>query len=239
MRSAAVVANSPSTAADLNRFGVSAIGIVPPGHDAPKEPRRRELPSLRPQVIFVGRLVETKKPHHAIAAFVELRRAFPLAEMHIVGRGYLLPELRRLAVGHPVHFHGHISDAGKNELLSQADIALVPGTREGWGIVAIEAAAHGVPVIGYRIPGLRDAVLDDVTGILTDCAAPNMASAAINLLSDAHRWHAMSRSAQLHAQAFSWQRSASELLAILSPRCIRTAARPAQHHAPVASQGMQ
>ncbi|OEE38965.1 glycosyltransferase [Vibrio anguillarum] len=51
--------------------------------------------------------------------------------------------------------------------MSASDLLCLPSRREGFGSVIIEAAAIGVPAVGYSIPGLRDAIDDGVTGYLT------------------------------------------------------------------------
>lgn len=48
------------------------------------------------------------------------------------------------------------------------DVLLLPTKREGFGLVAAEANALSIPVVGYNIPGLRDAVISGKTGILVD-----------------------------------------------------------------------
>ena len=215
LRDASVVAISPSTASALQRFGVRAQGVVPPGCDAPTELDLRDRPSDAPRLLWIGRMVRTKRPDDVISAHALLRERIPTASLEMVGTGYLRQQLAaRQAPG--VRLRGSLADHEKRMLLVQADLLLVPGTREGWGIVAMEAAAYGVPVIAYDIPGLRDAVVDGDTGVLV---APNptaLARAADEVLSSPLLWRRLSRSARERALAFSWDRCASELLDYLS-----------------------
>jgi glycosyltransferase involved in cell wall biosynthesis len=62
-----------------------------------------------------------------------------------------------------------------------ADLLCLPSYREGFGNVVIEAGALGVPTVGTRIDGLRDAVVDGVTGLLVP--PKNVAALAIALAS--------------------------------------------------------
>lgn len=227
MRGAKVVANSPSTVADLARFGVAVVGVVPPGCDLPTVPFvDRQLPPV-PQILFIGRLVRTKRPDHAVAAFRMIAAAFPGAVLNVVGEGYYAETLAREAQGGIV-LHGAVSDAEKSALLDAASLVLLPGTREGFGMVALEAAAHGVPVVAYDIPGLRDAVVHGVTGLLTEPAPAAMAEAAIQLLDDRDRWSALRRSARARAARFTWAATADSLMALMhgadSPPVVRGAA---------------
>jgi glycosyltransferase involved in cell wall biosynthesis len=214
MRHARVVAISPSTAAAIRRFGVDTEAVVPPGCEPPQVTRKRVAPSAAPRLIWVGRLVRTKLPGDAIAAFQRVRKVMPGATLDLVGGGYLEADIQ--AQRHPgVTVHGFVDDTIKASLLSRADLFLLPGTREGWGIVAMEAASYGVPVVAYDIPGLRDVVLDGVTGVLVPAGEEALGSAAASLLLDPGRWTRSSEAARERAREFTWDRSASELLGSL------------------------
>jgi glycosyltransferase involved in cell wall biosynthesis len=215
MRSGQIVANSQSTASALRRFGLDCSAVVPPGCDAPETIDVRSAPSSLPQLLWIGRLVRTKRPEDAISALALVRDRFPSATLDVVGGGYLRAQL----AGRPragVTIHGPLSEPAKRSLLAHTDLLLLPGTREGWGIVAMEAAAYGVPVIAYDVAGLRDAVVDGATGILV---APNpmaLAAAACRVLSDPPLWHRLSTAARSRALTYSWDRCALDLLESLT-----------------------
>ncbi|HZS13200.1 MAG TPA: glycosyltransferase family 4 protein [Candidatus Dormibacteraeota bacterium] len=216
MQGARVVAVSESTAQDLRRFGVDATAIVPPGSTPPAGwvPR---IPGRRPRLLFLGRLIATKRPGDALRAAALVRRALPEATLDVAGDGYLAAALRRDA-GDGVRFHGGVDEATKHELLRRADVLLLPGTREGWGIVALEAAGHGVPVVAYDVNGLRDAVVDGGTGLVVPPQPEAMAAAAIQLLEDPLRWRTMSAAARRRALHFTWDRAAADLMAVVAER---------------------
>jgi len=206
-----VAALSPSTAADLELQGIKPVAIVPPGCATRPRMVRRQLASS-PRLVFMGRLVQYKKPADAIHAFERVRSEFPGATLDVIGGGYLLDKLRKWNTP-GVRVHGFLPESEKQELLAQADLALLPGTREGWGIVAMEAAAHGAPVVAYDIAGLRDAVADGRTGLLTASTPEAMAGAALDILRSPERWGAMSYAAQVLASDYTWERCADALLA--------------------------
>jgi glycosyltransferase involved in cell wall biosynthesis len=210
-----IVANSPSTASALARYGVSVEAIVPPGCDPPQIRATRTAPGTPPRLLWMGRLVRTKRPEDALAAFQQVREDLPAATLDLVGGGYLEAPIR--SQHRPgVTVHGFVLEAVKTSLLSQADVMLLPGTREGWGIVAMEAAAYGVPVVAYDIPGLRDAVVDGVTGMVVPASPGALGSAAVSLLNEPARWRQLSRAAQKRAQEFTWDEVAHNLLNALS-----------------------
>ena len=208
-----VVANSPSTAAALARYGIAVEAIVPPGCDPPHTRDARAAPGSAPRLLWMGRLVRTKRPADAMAAFERVREVLPDAVLDLIGGGYLEAPIR--AQQPPgVTVHGFVPEAVKAALLSRADLLLLPGTREGWGIVAMEAASYGVPVVAYDVPGLRDAVLDGFTGMVVPANPDALGSAAASLLQSGDRWQEFSRAAQQRAQEFTWDRMARDLLCI-------------------------
>lgn len=226
LEAARVVVISPSTASDLGRVGVKPTGVVPPGCDVPPQ-FQQETSSSTPRLVFMGRLVSSKRPGDALHAFARIRGVFPDAVLDVIGDGYLSSRLR--AEKHPgVTFHGYIHEARKSQILGRADIMLLPATHEGWGIVAMEAAAHGVPVVAYDVAGLRDAIVDDVTGILTKPRPSALGLAAISLLFDPERWLRLSIAARERAAEFTWKRTADQLMALV----LREAEVPARAPVP-------
>jgi len=220
MRNARVIAISESTAVALRRRGVHSEAIIPPGCDPPHVTRPRVAPSAAPRLLWIGRLVRTKLPGDAIAAFNRVRTVMPGATLDLVGGGYLEAEIQ--GQHHPgVTVHGFIDEVAKASLLSRADLLLLPGTREGWGMVAMEAASYGVPVVAYDIPGLRDSVLDGTTGVLVRPRPDAMGLASATLLREADSWVRISQAGQMRAKEFTWDRAASALLSVLSDRSRR------------------
>lgn len=132
--------------------------------------------------------------------------------------GYV-DELSRLAelrgIAEAVHFIGPQSREALAELLRQASVVLIPSHSETYGLVALEAAASRVPVVAAASGGLREAVIDGVTGVVLDSRDPAVwAQAITRLLSDDHEAAALSMRAREHAEALSWSRSAEALLSV-------------------------
>jgi glycosyltransferase involved in cell wall biosynthesis len=149
----AYVANSDTTRGRVARyFGREAAVLHPP-----VETGRFVRGPVGDAYVVLSELMPHKRIDVAIRAFNALRR--PLV---VVGNGPDHRRLRRLA-GPTITFTGRVGDAEAAALLS-ASRALVVTATEEFGIAAVEAQAAGRPVIALGDGGLRETVLDGVTG---------------------------------------------------------------------------
>jgi D-inositol-3-phosphate glycosyltransferase len=93
-----------------------------------------------------------------------------------------------------------------------ADVVLVPSRSESFGLVALEAAACGVPVVASAVGGLRTLVRHDETGFLVEGRDPaDFAARVDELLAHPFRAEAMGRAAAAEARRYSWSTSAARL----------------------------
>jgi phosphatidyl-myo-inositol dimannoside synthase len=126
-------------------------------------------------LLTVGRLSaheRYKGVDAVIEAMPRLLARFPDLKYLVVGDGSDRPRLEAksvtLGVADRVVFAGHIAEAEKVAHYNLTDAYVMPSFGEGFGIVLIEAAACGVPVIGSRTDGSREALLDGRLGRLVD-----------------------------------------------------------------------
>jgi glycosyltransferase involved in cell wall biosynthesis len=220
-----IAAVSPSTRQELRRrLDVRGpIHIVPNG--AESVPTVRAGRDLAPTIAVVSRLVPHKRIDLLLTALVRTAAAVPELRVDIVGDGPELPRLRQLALdlglGEVVTFHGYQPDAVRDELLRRAWLTTVTSAGEGWGCSVIEAAAHGVPTLAVRAPGVRDSVVHDRTGWLVDRDDFSEATtAALRELADGTRAAALADACRAWAQCFSWDRSAALLAGVLGEAAV-------------------
>ncbi|WP_308466729.1 glycosyltransferase [Rathayibacter soli] len=133
-----------------------------------------------------------------------------------VGYEGYLAELRSLAfeLGIPdgVRFVGPLSRVELAELMRHASALLIPSHSETFGLVALEAAASGIPVLATPAGGLRESVTNQ-TGILLNSRGPEVwANALAALLTDADRAARLSASARAFALTRTWRRDAEQTL---------------------------
>ncbi|MER5989762.1 glycosyltransferase family 4 protein [Streptomyces viridosporus] len=205
-----LVAVSPSTAHALHGLGVprERIRIV---HNGVEEPGPRTPRSPEPLFVAVGRLVEYKRIDLLLRLWERVRPVTG-GRLVIVGDGPERDRLERLA-GPDVAFAGHVSEAEKHRLLCAAWLLLHPSAVEGWGLVVTEAAARGTPAITFDVPGLRDSVVDGVTGVLAR-GESSFAAAWCTLALSAHRRELMGEAARDRAARFRWDRTVRQFRAV-------------------------
>jgi glycosyltransferase involved in cell wall biosynthesis len=198
---------SDSTRKDLEYLGLRKVSIVPEGLSCTPLNRVPEKDTT-PTIVFLGRLKRHKRPDHAIRAFSLIKKRIPNARLWIIGDGYMREELERKCNIGGVTFYGRVSSEFKYRLLSKAHIVLVPSTREGWGLVVTESNAMGTPVVAYNVPGLRDSVIHEKTGILAEnCSPEALAQSAISLFEDKDHLCELSCNALDLSRQYSWDKT--------------------------------
>ncbi len=173
---------------DVVPSGVDTELFVPEGPIAPR--------GDRPRLLVIGRLVPRKGVDDAIVALREL----PDAELLVAGgppaadlandveARRLMRAARDAGVGDRVRLLGQVPHAELPSLIRSADVVVCLPWYEPFGIVALEAMACGVPVVGAAVGGLIDTVVDGVTGALLPPRSPDLAGRVIaDLLADPPR----------------------------------------------------
>lgn len=211
------------------------VSVLTPGVDI--ERFRPDLPTAdirerhgligRPVVVCVSRLVTRKGQDTLIRAMRRIRRRVPDAALLVVGGGPAERRLRHLAREAPpgsVVFAGQVSAEDLPRYHVAGDVFAMPCRNrlgglevEGWGIVFIEAAAAGRPVVVGDSGGARETLRDGETGFLIDGDdVAEVADAVATLLADPDLAAAMGKAGRARVEAgYAWSRSAEQLAAWL------------------------
>jgi len=154
--SARNIAVSHKTGRDLQRLGVSDPQIIPNGVDF-KGVNRVEPSELKSDVIYAGRLVEHKNVDVLLRAIKILKEDIPDIRCFIIGDGPEKPSLVKmvddLGLEDNIQFFDFLDSHDKLiSLMKSSRVFALPSTREGFGIVVLEANACGLPVVTVNHP---------------------------------------------------------------------------------------
>jgi glycosyltransferase involved in cell wall biosynthesis len=195
-----VLASGSLAGVDLSRFDSESLA-----GDALKCREKLAIPLTARVVLFIGRVTRDKGMLELADAFSRIKAVDSETYLVVVGptepKRDPLPAalLRALESDDRIRMTGYDPDPEK--YLAMADVLCLPSYREGFGNVVIEAGALGVPTVGTHINGLRDAVVDGVTGLLVPPKnAAALADALASLLKDESRRKQMGNAARERAR---------------------------------------
>lgn len=156
-------------------------------------------------IAIVGSLKPVKQHWLAIQAISRVENV----TLAIAGDGPLRSELedlsRKLNVEDRVHFHGNIRDIPG--FLRTQDLLLTTSAWEGMSTVVLEAQATGIPVVGANVPGIREFVLDEVTGLLFAGTDPQNIADSIQRALSPELYARMCQETRGYASQFSIENS--------------------------------
>jgi glycosyltransferase involved in cell wall biosynthesis len=205
-------------------FASDRVSVVPPGIGEQYQPGRP--PAEAPTILVVTRLMPSKRVDEVVRAVADLREDVPGVRLEVVGSGRELSALeelaRQLGITDAVTFLGRVSDEELLDAYGRAWVVASASLREGWGMTLTEAAATGTPAVATDIPGHRDAVDDQVSGLLVPEDRP-LTEALRRVLTDESLRTRLSTGALIHAQRFTWAATALGTFQILATDAQRRA----------------
>jgi glycosyltransferase involved in cell wall biosynthesis len=216
--------DAPSTISELSIHGIpvgQCTAIPCPIVKNAGKPQSFKKES-NPTYIFVSRVVRMKGIEEVIKAFSLIYRTQQSSKLWIIGKGEpeYIRELQQMiheyGVNKLVHFFGLVNEDKKFEYMGRAHILLHASVKEGWGLVVLEAASVGTPSIVYNVPGLRDVVKHNKTGVvLTDNSPHEMAREAMRLFIDKRRYVLYQTNGKIWVNSLKWDnvtKQSSDLL---------------------------
>lgn len=236
------VTNSRNTARLACEAGVATgrLVIVSPGVELPTPDTPSPVAGFRerhalgdgPLLLSVGRLTARKGLGEFVAqGFADVLAAHPSATLlvigddapdalstrHGAGRRQVTDAVRRLGMDERVRFLGPVSEDELRAAYETSDLHLfpvrdLPGDVEGFGMVAIEAAAHGLPTVAFASGGVPDAVAEGVSGhLVAPGDYPALARAVLDVIRAGRASFDMG--ARAFAAGFAWPRFGERLRA--------------------------
>lgn len=210
-RKSLIIVESESSRTELHNIGIdpNKIFLLPISVDqVTADVERSPLPTY----VALGRLVPPKRVHLLLDIWEEIRTEIG-GELQIIGDGPLRDEFERRKIP-SVKFHGFVSSEEKRRLLAEAWLLLHPSKREGWGIAITEAGVQGTPCVAFDVPGVRDAVKHNETGLLAQ-SKDEFAQHWINLRFDSSLRNDLGEGARQYASTFSEEQSLNSLEKVL------------------------
>jgi glycogen(starch) synthase len=150
----------------MERYGIDREKItvvhnaVEQGPDRLRPPSK--IPGGRKIVLFLGRITFQKGPEYFIEAAAKVLAKVPETVFVMAGTGDLMPRMIEkvagLRLGRHFHFTGFIEREKVERLYGMSDLYVMPSVSEPFGIAALEAMLHGVPVILSKQSGVSEVV---------------------------------------------------------------------------------
>ncbi|MFN2471666.1 MAG: glycosyltransferase family 4 protein [Gaiellaceae bacterium] len=197
LRAQLVICPSAALAKEARALGARDVRVIPSGIRLPRDVGEEAQP---PEVLYAGRLSREK-------GVLDLLEAADGLNLSVVGDGPLRAQMPQAT--------GFVPNAELQQRLARAAVVACPSHREGFGVVCLEAMAHGRPVVAAAVGGLRDLVVHEETGLLVPPRDPAaLRQALVRLLADGDLRRRLGEAARERAASeFSWERVGDLLLA--------------------------
>jgi glycogen synthase len=173
-----------------------------------------------PLLVYAGRLVHEKGVQTLLRAVRPLRESHPGLRLVIAGTGYHEPALRalarRLRIARAVEFVGFLDEPELGALIGAADAVVVPSFYEPFGIVALEAAAAGAPLVVAETGGLADLAAAGVAAASFPAGAVDALAAAVGkvLVDPVAARRTAARATRTVRRTYTWRTVAERTVAV-------------------------
>ncbi len=200
---------SESTRQDMARYGFAPqrTSIISEGIELkPLSALSDSGKYARPTVLSFGGVRAMKRTLDQVKAFELAKQQLPALRMIIAGdtTGPYAQKVMDYVTSSPyfqdITCLGRLPQHKKPELMRRCHIITVTSIKEGWGLIVTEAASQGTPAVVYDVPGLRDSVRHEQTGLVTATRPEALAQGILNMLRN------QSTYSQLRHNAWEWSK---------------------------------
>lgn len=166
------------------------------------------------RLLFVGRLTSQKNVPLLIRAFKKTVDNNKNIELHIVGDGEdkskIIHSIKALKLESKVVLHGYKRGKDLFKIYSNSDIFVLPSRYESFGIVAIEAMAARLPIVASDIPGVRNVIRDNETGLLVKHTPKDFSKAIEKLLINSKLREKLVENGFEEVKKYNWEKIVSK-----------------------------
>jgi glycosyltransferase involved in cell wall biosynthesis len=191
----AVTVGSTPLAASVGARGNREAQVLPLGVELATFSSATGVPSGATTILFVGSLEPVKDPGLLLRAFAALAAARPGLTLRLVGsgslRGALEAESAALGLVGRVRFDGEVARRDLPPIYRAATVLAVPSRHEAQSMVAVEAAACGLPVVGSRVGAVADLAHREAALTITPGDLDGLSSGLAAIIDDPELAHRM------------------------------------------------
>lgn len=217
----AVIVCSQAMADEIRRgHGRDEAAVIPNGIDASAYRRVAAVPGSlatgEPRLVFVGRMEWEKGVFTAVRAMPGVLDVHPHARLRMVGTGSQTEAVRELVselgLDGVVELLGHVDEDTLHAVYTSADLLLAPSAYEPFGIVALEGAAMGVPLIVGDTGGLAEFVTDDRGRRCRPGDADDLGASIVAAFADGDQTRRRAQAATAALAHYTWERIAEQTI---------------------------
>ena len=195
-------------------YGISSKKIFPVYNGIrPVETYRGTKKFPEKLVLFLGRLTYQKGPEYFLEIASEVIRNYGNVRFVVAGDGdkfrRIVEESAYKDIGHKLHFTGFINREKVNELLSLTDVFVMPSVSEPFGLVALEAAAFGIPMVISKHSGASEVLKGALKADFWDIDL--MVKHILKLLKDTAYCTKVVRQNQKDLETLTWENTALKI----------------------------
>jgi len=222
LRDRKVITVSESTKIDLMQFGFKNINIsiIPEGIELEPISDISIIQKFeQPTILCLGSIREMKRTDHIVKAFEIAKLYINDLELIIAGDSNssygkkVLKYISNSEYSNSIQYLGKVDNIKKIELMQRSHLIAVASVKEGWGLIVTEANSQGTPAVVYNVDGLRDAVKNNVTGIVCDKNTPeNMAENIVQILNNKEQYKTLQKNAWEWSKEINFENSYKQFL---------------------------
>lgn len=215
---------SESTRRDMAAYGfpVDRTHIISEGIEIKPLPRLDSAEKFaRPTLLSLGAMRAMKRTIDQVKAFEIAKKYLPDLQLKIAGDAsgpygeHVLRYISSSPHAKDIEYLGRVSREEKRRLMARCHAIAVTSVKEGWGLIVTEAASQGTPAVAYDVPGLRDSIRHNQSGLLTEARPSALAEGLVSLLQDKSRYETLRHNAWEWSKHITFDQSYKDFKAAL------------------------